>query len=34
MSKRSNIDLLKDILESVEKILRYTTGMSFETRLQ
>jgi len=31
MSKRSNIDLLKDILESVEKILHYTAGMSFET---
>jgi uncharacterized protein with HEPN domain len=30
MSKRSNIELLTDIIESIEKIFRYTEGMSFE----
>ncbi len=30
MSERSDIELLKDILESIEKIRQYTTGMSFE----
>ncbi|MCB0551246.1 MAG: DUF86 domain-containing protein [Phaeodactylibacter sp.] len=30
MSKRSNHELLVDILESIDKIRRYTKGMSFE----
>jgi len=30
MSKRSNIDLLIDIEESIVKVFRYTLGMSFE----
>lgn len=30
MSERSDIELLRDIQESIEKIRQYTTGMTFE----
>ena len=30
MSKRSDIELLRDILESIEKIRNYTAGATFE----
>lgn len=30
MSKRSNKELLTDIIESIDKIFRYTEGMKFD----
>jgi uncharacterized protein with HEPN domain len=34
MSKRSNPDLLQDILEAISKIFRYTEGINYETFIQ
>lgn len=34
MSKRSNKDLLTDIIESIDKIFRYTEGMKFDDFMQ
>ncbi|MDO8366916.1 MAG: DUF86 domain-containing protein [Saprospiraceae bacterium] len=34
MSKRSNKDLLMDIIESIDKIFRYTAGMEFGDFMQ